>query len=125
MSSSNGSDPWQQGSDHHQGHGHLGTRSGIDIDFRYLNTDGLSFQSPNAFGSAQFSADNNQSLYNAARTFGFTTNYQGTNGTLTNVNQASGHNNHGHLGLNYSDLNWSYVRQAPVRAFNFTFNSNR
>ena len=35
MSSSNGSDPWQSGSEHHAGHGHLGKRSGLDVDFRY------------------------------------------------------------------------------------------
>jgi hypothetical protein len=46
MSSSNGSDPWQeewrtQRSDgHHRGHGHFGSRSGEDIDFRYKDEFG-------------------------------------------------------------------------------------
>lgn len=32
MSSSNGSDPWQPGGQHHGGHGHNGNRIGQDID---------------------------------------------------------------------------------------------
>nr|MBA3986180.1 hypothetical protein [Flavobacteriales bacterium] len=78
MSSSNGSDPWQAGFKHHAGHGHLGKRSGLDVDFRYLNSDGNSFQSSNAFKSSSFSSLNNQRVYDAAATFGFTKNYQGT-----------------------------------------------
>ncbi|OFY63019.1 MAG: hypothetical protein A3H98_10680 [Bacteroidetes bacterium RIFCSPLOWO2_02_FULL_36_8] len=130
MSSSNGSDPWQisfvtvDDDGHHRGHGHLGNRSGIDIDFRYLNTEGVSFQSNNAFNSTQFSTENNQTVYDVARTFGFTINYQGTSGNLTNVTRASGHNDHGHLGLNYGNLNWRYVQNAPVRQANTGFNFN-
>ncbi len=48
MSSSNGSDPWQPGEKHHYGHGHKGNRSGLDVDFRYVNKDGVSFQSQTA-----------------------------------------------------------------------------
>lgn len=119
MSSSNGSDPWQIGFKHHAGHGHLGKRSGLDVDFRYLNTDGNSFQSSNAFKSSSFSTLNNQRVYNAAATFGFTKNYQGTSGSLTGVTKVGGHNDHGHLGLQHSSLNWKYLQNAPTRQFNF------
>jgi RHS repeat-associated protein len=109
MSSSNGSDPWQPGSIHHAGHGHNGNRSGLDIDFRYLNNNGESFQSPTARSDPQFSVQNNQTLYDTARSFGFTTNYQGTNrgrnGEIQGVTPAGGHNDHGHLGFNRSDAN--------------------
>ena len=115
MSSSNGSDPWQPGFEHHAGHGHLGKRSGQDVDFRYLNTDGVSFQSSNAFNSNSFSSLNNQRVYDAAATFGFTKNYQGTSGSLTGVTKVGGHNDHGHLGLQHKSLNWKYVSTAPTR----------
>ena len=98
MSSSNGSDPWQSGFQHHAGHGHLGNRSGLDVDFRYLDTSGNSFQSSNAFGSTSFSATNNQSFFDTANTFGFTVNYQGTNGTLNGPTSVANHNDHGHIG---------------------------
>ncbi|MGV3612278.1 MAG: glycosyl hydrolase 108 family protein [Fluviicola sp.] len=103
MSSSNGRDPWQPGFDHHRGHGHGGNRSGVDIDFRYLNNQGTSFQSGNAFGDRNFSQANNQTLFDTARLFGFTTNYQGTNGNLDNVTRVAGHNDHGHLGFERND----------------------
>jgi len=129
MSSSSGSDPWQAGFRHHTGHGHLGNRTGLDVDFRYLNTEGISFQSGNAFNSDQFSATNNQHVFDAARTFGFTVNYQGTSGNLLNVTQARGHNDHGHLGFNYGSINWEYVREAPTRQanpwLNFIISFNR
>jgi hypothetical protein len=122
MSSSNGSDPWQAGFDHHAGHGHLGKRSGLDIDFRYLNTDGASFQSPNAFNSSSFSTLNNQRVYDVAAIFGFTKNYQGTSGSLVGVTKVGGHNNHGHLGLQYKNLNWKHVSTAPTIQQNSGFN---
>ncbi len=100
MSSSNGSDPWQPGGIHHGGHGHLGTRSGSDIDFRYLNGDGVSFQSPTATTDSQFNTANNQALFDRAVQFGFTGNYQGTAGSsLTGTSRIRGHNDHGHLGF--------------------------
>jgi RHS repeat-associated protein len=118
MSSSNGSDPWQAGLKHHAGHGHLGKRSGLDVDFRYLNIDGASFQSPNAFNNISFSSLNNQRVYDAAATFGFTKNYQGTSGDLTGVTKVSQHNDHGHLGLQYRSLNWKFVPTSPTRSNN-------
>ncbi len=113
MSSSNGQDPWQPGFEHHAGHGHGGNRKGIDVDFRYLDTNGVSFRSANAFGSNSFSATNNQRVFDTAETFGFTRNYQGTNGTLSGVTKVNGHNDHGHLGLVHADLNWRNVPNAP------------
>ena len=109
MSSSNGSDPWQAGERHHGGHGHNGNRSGLDIDFRYLNNNGVSFQSQTARSDPQFSVQNNQRAYDTARTFGFTTNYQGTNpgnnGAIQGVTPLRGHNDHGHLGFNRANAN--------------------
>jgi len=113
MSSSNGSDPWQQAFSHHKGHGHSGTRSGIDVDFRYLNNEGTSFQSRNAFKSGTFSTSNNQRVYDTASSFGFTKNYQGTSGNLSGPSNIPQHNDHGHLGLQYKNLNWRYVQRAP------------
>ncbi len=115
MSSANGSDPWEPGYDHHGGHGHLGNRSGIDVDFQYLNTAGNSFKSANAFTNSQYSSENNQRVFDVAKTFGFTNNFQGQSGSLKNVTNYDDHNNHGHLGLNYSKLNWTYVKNAPTR----------
>lgn len=103
MSSSNGSDPWESGI-HHKGHGHGGNRIGVDIDFRYLNTEGTSFHSSNAFLDSKFSADNNQWFFDTAKTFGFTANYQGPSGTLTGIKKVAGHNNHGHIGLVIADM---------------------
>lgn len=99
MSSSNGRDPWQAGFPHHAGHGHNGNRSGLDIDFRYLNRQGTSFQATNAFNSPNFSQENNQTLFDTARLFGFTLNFQGNSGSLNNVARENGHNDHGHLGF--------------------------
>lgn len=109
MSSSNGSDPWQssyiknKNRGHHGGHGHLGDRSGLDIDFRYINKSGVSFQSETARSDTQFSVANNQAVYNVASTFGFTSNYQGNsqgrNTGLTGPQAIGGHNDHGHLGF--------------------------
>jgi RHS repeat-associated protein len=109
MSSSNGSDPWQASfvtatsTGHHQGHGHNGTRTGLDVDFRYIGNDGSSFASNNAFGDTNFSAVNNQNVFDTANKFGFTVNYQGTNGTLTGPASIAEHNDHGHLGRANND----------------------
>lgn len=99
MSSSNGRDPWQSGFPHHAGHGHNGNRSGVDIDFRYLNRQGTSFQAANAFTNPNFNQENNQTLFDTARLFGFTLNFQGNSGNLNNVTREDGHNDHGHLGF--------------------------
>lgn len=99
MSSSNGSDPWQLGGRHHAGHGHNGARSGLDVDFRYINNEGVSFQSQTATSSSQFSLSNNAAVYTAGSRFGFTKNYQGTAGILQGITKVGGHNDHGHLGL--------------------------
>jgi hypothetical protein len=114
MSSSNGSDPWQSGGTHHAGHGHNGARSGLDADFRYINTDGNSFQSQTATSDSQYSGTNNAAVYNAAIGFGFTTNYQGTAGTLLNVTKVGGHNDHGHIGLVPGNQRISTVGVSPA-----------
>lgn len=114
MSSSNGSDPWQLGFAHHAGHGHLGNRSGMDIDFRYLNNEGNSFQSSNAFASKSFSISNNQILYNIACKFGFTKNFMGKSGNLVGVKTAAGHDDHGHFGFQYENIDWKYIPNAPT-----------
>lgn len=101
MSSSNGSDPWQLGSKHHAGHGHLGKQSGQNIDFRYLNKSGISFHGLNT--SNNFDKDKNQKLYAIANKYGFQKNYASgmseyrKYGVNPNV---GGHYDHGHLGLN-------------------------
>ncbi len=112
MSSANGSDPWQPSmanktakNGHHSGHGHNGVRTGLDVDFRYVNGDGASFQSKTATSDPQFSAEKNQTIYDTAKKFGFTTNYQGTSGKLTGVTRVGGHNDHGHLGFNRGSAN--------------------
>jgi len=114
MSSSNGSDPWQLGQRHHAGHGHNGKRSGLDADFRYINNNGSSFQSSTATSSSNFSMSNNTAVYSAANRFGFTKNYQGTAGKIPGVTKVGGHDDHGHLGLVYSNMNWKYVSKAPT-----------
>ena len=101
MSSSNGRDPWQKGFDHHAGHGH-DSRSGQDVDFRYIDNNGNSFQGKSSRKSADFSVTNNQAVFDTAKTFGFTENYQGTDQggkRLTGVPTAAKHNDHGHLGF--------------------------
>jgi RHS repeat-associated protein len=101
MSSSNGSDPADAGvgTFHHGGHGHLGKRSGLDVDFRYLGKDGNSFQGD--MDNSIFSINNNKSIYEAAFRFGFDpkNTYQGSRGSIPGVKTMGGHNNHGHLGL--------------------------
>ncbi len=115
MSSSNGSDPWEQGQQHHGGHGHNGNRTGLDIDFRYLDGNGVSFQAQAATTDQRFSQANNQTVFNVASTFGFNTNYHGTNGPdLANANAAGGHNDHGHLGFSTAPANVTRYRVREV-----------
>ncbi len=100
MSSSNGRDPWEPGFKHHTGHGH-NKRSGLDVNFRYLDSYGQSFRSETtATIDPRFSVANNQLVYDTAKRFGFTSNYQGTRTGLTGVSRVAGHNDHGHLGFN-------------------------
>jgi uncharacterized protein YvpB len=107
MSSENGSDPWGPGSDHHAGHGHLGTRKGLDCDFRYLNASGKSFHGNN--NSSDFDKEKNKTVFNLAYKYGFQNNY------CTNVNSVFGENisgvkdvsnhiNHVHIGLSKIDI---------------------
>lgn len=100
MSSSNGSDPWSPGFQHHSGHGHRGSRSGLDVDFRYVNSRGLSFQGRNA--ARDMDIGKNTTIYTVAQRFGFRNNYQGTQGRIPGVTKVRGHNDHGHLGFNPS-----------------------
>ncbi len=100
MSAENGTDPYTPGGTDHSGHGH-NKNSGLDIDFRYINKDGVSFQGE--MTSSQFDQGKNQQVYDTAKTFGFTSNYQGkTNVKLSGVTRDSGHNNHGHLGFSFN-----------------------
>ncbi|MBK0378473.1 hypothetical protein [Mucilaginibacter segetis] len=122
ISSSNGSDPWQAGGGHHAGHGHNGTRSGLDADFRYINDDGNSFQSQTATSDSQFSGDNNTAVYSAAKLFGFTKNYQGTNGTISGVTKVGGHNDHGHLGFIPGNQKLSTISVSPATPNSNPFN---
>jgi RHS repeat-associated protein len=115
MSSSNGSDPWQNGYIHHGGHGHWGNRSGLDVDIYYSDKNGNGIKSINAFSSEQYNTENNQRIFDAAKSFGFTRNFQGLSGDLKNVQKSDNHDNHGHLGLIYNKLNWTYVKDAPIR----------
>jgi len=52
--------------------------------------------------------------YNTAKLFGFTKNYQGLSGNITGPTKVGGHNDHGHLGLEFKNINWQSVRQAPI-----------
>src|SRR5690606_19081442 len=80
MSSSNGSDPWQPGFPHHAGHGHMGNRSGMDVDFRYIGKNGASFRSRTATVDSPFSVVKNNTVFDIAVQYGFHVNYHGTRG---------------------------------------------
>ena len=115
MSSENGSDPWGPGSKHHKGHGHLGTRKGLDIDFRYLNRSGKSYQGTNT--SADFDKEKNKTVFNLAYLYGFRSNYCtdvhsvfGEN--ILGVKNISAHKDHGHFGL--TDLDIEEVKSVNV-----------
>jgi RHS repeat-associated protein len=107
MSASNGSDPANagKGTFHHGGHGHMGARSGLDIDFRYIGGDGNSYRG--VMNDNRFNSSNNQGIYNAASRFGFDpiNTYQGTTGNLSGVKKMGGHENHGHLGFKNKPTN--------------------
>ncbi|WP_264857550.1 hypothetical protein, partial [Capnocytophaga catalasegens] len=107
MSSENGSDPWQKGSFHHAGHGHLGRRKGLDVDFRYLNNSGVSYQGTHS--SSAFDKNKNKTIFQLAYKYGFRKNYC-TNAfsvfgeKILGVVDVGNHADHGHLGLTNIDL---------------------
>ena len=74
-----------------------------DIDFRYINKNGVSFQGE--MTNSQFDTQKNQAVYDTAKMFGFTENFQGTANKLNGIKTALGHNDHGHLGFNFNSAN--------------------
>jgi len=116
MSSSNGSDPADAGKKafHHAGHGHMGKRTGLDIDFRYIGDNGSSYQG--VMSDKRFNVGNNAAVYEAAKRFGFDSKntYQGTTGSVPGVKTMGGHNNHGHLGIMRNTANFkTYKPYTP------------
>ena len=100
MSSENGSDPWQQGGFHHHGHGHFGNRSGLDIDFRYLDVNGRSFQGDRRYYT-NFDINKNATIYQIAFEYGFRSNYATNLAEFAGVNsRVQNHYDHGHWGFN-------------------------
>jgi len=100
----------------------------VDVDFRYINSNGASFQSQTARSDSQFSVSKNQTIYDTAKTFGFTENYPGDrprwNTGLTGPRPVGGDNDHGHLGFRgngRSQTNFQVVviTQGPVRKLIF------
>ena len=107
MSSKNGSDPWEPGSFHHAGHGHNGTRKGLDCDFRYLNTLGKSYQGLNT--SSVFDQEKNKTIFTFAYKYGFRKNFCANpvtvlGSTVSGVIHQRDHDDHGHIGLTDLDL---------------------
>lgn len=114
MSSENGSDPWQKGGFHHAGHGHKGKRVGLDIDFRYLNTNGTSFQGENT--SKNFDKKKNELVFELAYKYGFRKNYATGMSEYTKygvIPTVGGHYDHGHLGL--SNINVEIVSELNIK----------
>lgn len=99
MSSENGSDPTSNPSNsksHHAGHGHLGKQSGLNVDFRYLNKQGISFQGLSS--SSEFDDLKNRNLFEIAYKYGFNKNYA-TGKNYSGVKSTVGsHYDHGHIG---------------------------
>ena len=99
MSSDNGSDPTSTpstASSHHAGHGHLGKQSGLNVDFRYLDTNGKSFQGLSS--SDSFDDSKNKDFFKIAFKYGFNKNYA-TGKSYSGVNsKVKSHYDHGHLG---------------------------
>lgn len=115
MSSKNGSDPWGAGSFHHAGHGHNGTRKGLDCDFRYLNTSGKSFHGLNT--NSIFDAEKNKTFFNIAYKYGFRKNFCANPVTVLGsavlgVIHQRDHDDHGHIGL--TDLDIEEVQSITV-----------
>lgn len=104
MSSSNGSDPWQYNPKNPTGgHGHMGVQSGLNIDFRYLDKNGKSFQGLSS--DNRFDDEKNKTFFEIAYKYGFNLNYatgkKSYQGVISKVGE---HYNHGHIGtkkINY------------------------
>ncbi|RFS18648.1 hypothetical protein DVR12_27435 [Chitinophaga silvatica] len=133
MSSNNGSDPavGEDNTFHHGGHGHMGARSGLDADFRYVGNNGHSFQG--TMDSKKFSIEKNEMVYRAAYRFGFDwkNTYQGKLEMLNGVRTMGGHNDHGHLGMkdgnrtnvsSYVPFNTSIVFRLPAPLTKLQYN---
>jgi hypothetical protein len=102
MSSEDGKDPWQPGSKHHSGHGGKKGRKGLDIDFRYLDTKGVSFHGNNS--NSKFSKSKNKDFFEIAYKYGFGKNYCTNMKTVLGENvkgvkDIGAHKDHGHIGL--------------------------
>lgn len=99
MSWENGSDPTsspEKATTHHAGHGHLGKQSGLNVDFRYLNKKGISFQGLSS--SKSFDDAKNREVFEIAFKFGFNKNYA-TGKEYKGVNpQVKKYYDHGHIG---------------------------
>lgn len=130
MSSSNGSDPANKGIKHHSGHGHMGNRSGLDIDFRYLDNNGTSYQGNIVDGQKRFNIVYNQAVYESAFRYGFDrgqvdkkgrikyktgNTYQGLTGPIFGVKKVGGHDDHGHLGFGINPINIINYEPYKVR----------
>jgi len=111
MSSNNGSDPWEYEANknnkpfgHHAGHGHFGTQSGQNIDFRYLDKTGKSFYGKwNSY--SDFDDDKNLELFEIAFAYGFQKNYA-TGKKYAGVNSSvPSHYDHGHFGASNVKIN--------------------
>ena len=113
MSSSNGSDPGDDIDEkHHSGHGHMGSRSGLDVDFRYLNKFGESYRG--IMSDKSFDKDYNQKLYASAYKYGFdrSKTYQGKTNLLKGVKTMFAHEDHGHLG--FSTIPSNVIDYEPI-----------
>ena len=112
MSSENGSDPGRPGALHHSGHGHLGKRIGLDVDFRYVNSNKKSVRGKST--ESWFNRDNNKVVFEKAikyhLNYNFTsdkelsskfTKWNDEKPKLKVVHHDKGtsHLNHGHTGL--------------------------
>jgi Domain of unknown function (DUF4280) len=113
MSSENGSDPTSTpstASSHHAGHGHLGKQSGLNVDFRYLDTNGKSFQGLSS--SDSFDDTKNKEFFKIAFKYGFNKNYA-TGKSYSGVNSRVGsHYDHGHLGT--LEIDFETIKKIDV-----------
>jgi len=123
MSSSNGSDPWDakfrkwkdgklEWNGHHAGHGHNGNRTGLDIDWRYVDKNGNSQHGVFTKGSTLFDVKLNESIYRTANKWGFNNNYTGKNTPISGVTHAKGHDDHGHFG--FTSLRVTELKHRPT-----------
>lgn len=109
MSSENGSDPGKPGS-HHSGHGHLGKRIGLDVDWRYLNSEGKSVRGNCT--DTWFNLEKNKDVFDMAIKYHMNYNFTSDkelSSKYTKKNEHKlkvvhydshgGHKNHGHSGF--------------------------